>query len=537
MEAEARDTDDISSLRRTVRDLVALSTLPAVWSGYSANNIAHNLADVLLNTLSLDLIYIQVNDERGQDSIQVIRSKRPLAQERRSQIIEEILAPRLATDSPGQPISGPNADCSETMRFAVVHFEHGTQKSGVVAAANRDEFPTRSDRLLLGVGANQAAVMIQLKRAQNALGEADRRKDEFLAMLAHELRNPLAPIGNALQTMELAGDNREVTQEARHLIERQLQHMIRLVDDLLDISRVTLGRIPLRKEQVELAAVFQQAIETSRPVIESARHQLKVTLPPQRIWLDGDPTRVTQVFSNLLNNAAKYTKDGGQIWLTAEQEGEEVVVRVRDNGIGIPTEMLSRIFEMFTQVDGSLERSHGGLGIGLTLVKSLVEMHNGKIEARSDGPGQGSEFIVRLPTIPERLDIPATRNGEENQHSLSGRRILIVDDNVDSAKSLGMLLRLLGHDTVLAHDAPTALETALRYLPDVVLLDIGLPGMNGYDLARCMRRQPELHSVPLVALTGWGQEDARHRSHAAGFSYHLTKPVDRATLESLFRSL
>jgi CheY-like chemotaxis protein/two-component sensor histidine kinase len=314
--------------------------------------------------------------------------------------------------------------------------------------------------------------------------------------------------------------------------------MVRLIDDLLDLSRVSRGKIELRRERVELATVLHNAIETSRPLIEAAGHELTVTLPPARVWLEADPTRLAQVVANLLNNAAKYTKEGGHIWLTAEQAGGEAVIRVRDTGVGIPAEMLPRIFEMFAQVGTSLERSQGGLGIGLTLVKSLVEMHQGTVEARSEGPGKGSEFVVRLPVAEEQLGIQPRRPAADGPAAPgTARRILVVDDNVDAAESLALLLQLKGHDTRLAHDGHGALEAAQAYRPDVVLLDIGLPGLNGFEVARRFRQLPELRDVFLVALTGWGQEEDRRRGQEAGFDHHLTKPADPAAIEKLLASL
>jgi two-component system CheB/CheR fusion protein len=327
-------------------------------------------------------------------------------------------------------------------------------------------------------------------------------------------------------------------------MERQVQHLVRLVDDLLEVSRVTRGKIELRKERVELAAIVQSALETSRPLIEEAGHDLTVSLPSEPVYLEADPTRLAQVFLNLLNNAAKYTDPGGRIWLTAELAGNEVLVRVRDTGIGIPADMLPRVFDLFTQADRTLERSQGGLGIGLSLVRSLVEMHGGTVAAHSDGPGKGSEFIVRLPLL-----LP----GEQGEWSTVGHgvvagallgaprstlgRILVVDDNCDAADSLGLLLEYLGHEVQVAHDGPSALAASRTQRPAVVLLDIGMPGMDGYEVARELRARPELEGLVLIALTGWGQEEDRQRTRAAGFDHHLLKPVDLAAIQGLLASL
>lgn len=375
------------------------------------------------------------------------------------------------------------------------------------------------------------------RRAEDALKDADRRKDEFLATLAHELRNPLAPIRNGLQVLRLAGADGRVAADARTMMERQLGQMVHLVDDLLDLSRISRGKIELRKERVELAGVVQQAVETSRPLIEQAGHALTVALPSVSLYVDADVTRLAQVFSNLLNNAAKYTDRGGRIELTVRRAGGEAVVSVADDGVGIPAHMLPRVFEMFTQVDRNLERAQGGLGIGLSIVKRLVEMHGGSVEARSGGQGMGSEFVVRLPVVVP--DAAAGREVDGTAGPVNGvrRRILVVDDNRDSAESLAMMLTLMGNDTRTAHDGLEAVESAPAFGPDVILMDIGMPRLNGFDTARRIRSEPWGKGVVLVALTGWGQEEDRRKSQEAGFDHHLTKPVDPARLEKLLAEL
>ena len=394
---------------------------------------------------------------------------------------------------------------------------------------------TADDEAILMQLAYIASVAIENARLVDGLREADRRKDEFLATLAHELRNPLAPISNALQIMRLAGASGAAAEQVRTMMERQLTQMVRLVDDLLDVSRITRGKIELRKERVELAAVVQSAVETCRPLIEAAGHELTLTLPPEPISLDADLIRLAQVFSNLLNNAAKYTEQGGHIWLTAERHGGEVMVKVRDTGLGIPTDMLPRTFDMFTQVDRALERSQGGLGIGLTLVKRLVEMHGGSVEARSDGPGKGSEFIVRLPVaVASASHQPRPPKGAgEKTAPPAKRRILVVDDNKDSADSLSMMLSITGMEVRTAYDGLEAVEAATAFNPDVVLLDIGMPKLNGYEAARRIREQPRGKDMLLVAVTGWGQEEDRRRSQEAGFNFHMLKPVDPAALQHM----
>ena len=381
--------------------------------------------------------------------------------------------------------------------------------------------------------ADRAAIAVENAQLYRELRDADRRKDEFLATLAHELRNPLAPIRNGLQVLRLSGTESEMVAEARSMMERQLSQMVRLVDDLLDVSRITRNKLDLRRQRVALAAVVHSAVETSRPLIEQARHTLSLTLPPGPVHIDADLVRLAQVFSNLLNNSAKYTEPGGRIWLTAEVSGHEVAVRVRDTGLGIPAEALPRIFEMFSQVDRNMEQAQGGLGIGLTLVRRLVEMHGGTVEARSEGPGKGSEFIVRLPLMKEGAvgrQAPTTGDGPA---TTSKRRILIVDDNHDSAMSLGMMLNLMGNDTRTAHDGLAAVEAAGEFRPDVILLDIGLPKLNGYEACRRIREQPWSKGMVIVALTGWGQDEDRRRSEEAGFNHHMVKPVEVDALEKV----
>ena len=382
--------------------------------------------------------------------------------------------------------------------------------------------------------ANRAAIAIENASLLTALKESDRRKDEFLAMLAHELRNPLAPIQNAVQVMRREEMSPSQLQWATEVIDRQVHQMARLVDDLLDVSRITRGKIEIRKEPVELATVLNMAIEANRPIIEQWGHDLTVSIPAEPIVLDADPARLGQVLLNLLNNAAKYMEPNGSIWVTAEQQRDHVLIRVKDTGIGIPADMLPRVFEMFTQVDRSLERAEGGLGIGLPLVQRLVAMHGGVVEARSDGPGMGSEFIVRLPLAGEVKDTgPQGAAGGETFVAPATCRILVVDDNRDAAESLGMLLRMLGNEVHTAHDGLEAVGAAAAFQPDVVLLDIGLPKLNGYDAARRIRELAGGPEMVLIALTGWGQEEDRRRSTDAGFDHHMTKPIEFAALQAL----
>jgi PAS domain S-box-containing protein len=381
--------------------------------------------------------------------------------------------------------------------------------------------------------ASRAAIAIENAQLYRELRQADQRKDEFLATLAHELRNPLAPIRNGLQILKLAGGGGEMVNEARTMMERQLSQMVRLVDDLLDVSRITRNKLDLKKERIPLATVVHSAVETSRPLMEQSGHAFSLTLPPTPVYLDADLTRLAQVFSNLLNNSAKYTMPGGRISLTGEVSHSEVLVRVRDNGLGIPADALPHIFEMFSQVDRNMERAQGGLGIGLTLVRRLVEMHVGTVEVHSEGPGRGSEFVVRLPIFKELSqpsNLSATAQGAT---AVQKRRILVVDDNHDSAMSLGMMLKLMGNEIQTAHDGLAAVENAEKFRPDMILLDIGLPKLNGYDACRRVRQQPWSKGMVIVALTGWGQEEDRRRSQEAGFDHHLVKPVEIMALQQL----
>jgi signal transduction histidine kinase/CheY-like chemotaxis protein len=388
--------------------------------------------------------------------------------------------------------------------------------------------------------ASRAAIALENARLYREVQHADRQKNEFLSMLAHELRNPLAPIRNAVAILRTMRDDPSALQWAGGVIDRQVGHLVRLVDDLLDVSRITRGKIRLQRKLVDVADVVALAVEASRPEIDARGHHLDVTLPDGPLRVNGDAARLAQVVTNLLNNAAKFSEPGGRVWLTVESADKahgqaEVVLRVRDTGIGIPADMLPGVFELFTQGDHSLDRSEGGLGIGLTLVRRLVELHNGSVTAVSEGLGRGSEFTVRLPVVVNgaRLTASDTVHPQCSGHRPPSMRVLVVDDNVDGAVSLARLLKLSGHDVRLAYDGPTALVAADEFRPNAILLDIGLPGMDGFEVARRLRRQQSNQELILVAVTGYGRDEDRARSHEAGFDHHLVKPVDVDILRNL----
>ena len=404
-------------------------------------------------------------------------------------------------------------------------------------------------RTLDGDGAADGAVAVltdvtdgrllerERERALDDLREADRRKDEFLAMLSHELRNPLAPILNAVELLEqLEADDEGLGAQSRKVIARQTKHLKRLLDDLLDVSRVSQGKVQLQKQRIDLNVLLEQAVEISRPMMIEKRQQLSIVLEPQPLVLEADPTRLLQVFDNLLNNAAKYTDAGGHVAIVATVEDGGAVVRIRDDGIGITPDLLDRAFDLFVQGTRSLDRAQGGLGIGLTLVQTLVRMHGGSVRAFSEGPGRGTELVVKLPLAPPR-DLCSARPAAPASGAGAGvpLRVLVVDDNVDAAEGLGHLLRLLGHQVSLAHDGPAALAAAAAAAFDLVLLDIGLPGMDGYEVVGKLRRMPQLEKTLMVALTGFGQESDRAHALAAGFDEHLVKPVDLDTVHGVLR--
>ncbi len=464
----------------------------------------HELRYLRLNPAMAEMNGVPINAHIGRSLVEVLPNLSPEVAESFRQVLQSgqsIVNKEVVGEAP----RGPGEQRYWLCNFYPVKLPDGTMLGAGVVVADID------DR----------------KRMEEALKDADLRKDQFLAMLAHELRNPLAPISNAVQIMQLEGPNGRNFRWSTEVIEDQIKHMTRMVDDLLDVSRITRGKVDLQKETISLADVVELAAEASRPLIEDYRHQLTIELPAEPVLLEVDPARLAQVLSNLLNNAAKYTEEGGQISLTAEQLGKDIIIRVRDTGIGIAPDILPKIFDLFTQADRTLSRSRGGLGIGLTLVRSLVELHDGRVTAHSKGLGQGSEFVVRLPVATGYRAGPHRSTAADHlaNAKLPSRRILVVDDKQSNAQSLEVLLRDLGQEVYTAYDGIAALELARQHLPDVVLLDIGLPLMDGYEVARLCREERELRGMVLVAMTGYGQDSDRRLSQEAGFDAHLVKPV------------
>lgn len=375
-----------------------------------------------------------------------------------------------------------------------------------------------------------------MRRLNEELAQANRRKTEFLATLAHELRNPLAPLSNGLHLMRMASSKPDLLEKTRQMMERQIQHMVHLVDDLLDVARISTGKVELRRQRIDLKDVVATAVETSASLIDAGGHKLTVEVPSVPLPLDADPTRIAQVVSNLLNNAAKYTPEGGRIALKVHTEGSDAVLTVTDTGIGIAPDALGKVFEMFAQVPGSAGKPQGGLGIGLSLVQSLVALHGGRVSAASGGPGQGSTFTVRLPLLSSQSEVTSPMDTNPSSAPSDQLQVLVVDDNTDAAESLGVLLDIEGHAAHIAHTGAEALQLAQSQALDVVFLDIGLPDMTGYDVAKRLRLLPGMQKTLLVALTGWGTQDDRQRTRDAGFDRHLTKPAELPAVEELLRA-
>ncbi len=440
----------------------------------------------------------------------------------------------IVTDVETDPLFEDYRDAARRAGFRAVHCTPLVTRSGKIVGVLSTYFrwthqPSDREMHLIDLCVRQATDCIENARLYDQLRETDQRKDEFLAILGHELRNPLAALRSALDILRLSDDASPAVELVRDVMDGQVNQLVRLVDDLMEVSRITRGKIELRKEQVDLASVTRSAVETSKPLIDAAGHQLAISLSPQPMTLEADPVRLAQVLTNLLNNAAKYTEQGGQIWLTARREDDEAVVSVRDTGLGIPEDMLPRVFEMFSQESGTRARSQGGLGLGLAVAKRLVEMHGGRIEAHSAGPGQGSEFVLRLPLVGPAPPLATAPTAAPTMGKpLPAHRVLIVDDSRDVVYTLGSLLRRMGQDVSTAADAAEALQQVRRERPDVVISDIGMPDIDGYQFARLLRNEPGMEGVVLVALTGYGQDSDRERALAAGFDRHLVKPGRRA---------
>jgi signal transduction histidine kinase/CheY-like chemotaxis protein len=448
-------------------------------------------------------------------------------------------------DADTDPAFDSHRDFARAQRFRAVHSvpliaNHGAAMGALSVHFDQPHFPSEREMHQADLLAQKAVLYIERTRAEEAvresarrLEEADRRKDQFLATLAHELRNPLAPIRNALHFMQLRGSRDPDMQNARDMIDRQVRQMVRLVDDLMEVSRITLGQIQLQCEPVSLAIVITNAVEVSRPLIDAARHRLVVELPDEQLYVEGDSTRLSQVLQNLLNNAAKYTPPDGTITLQAERVGDAAIIRVRDTGIGIPHGMLDRVFEMFTQVDRGSSLSQGGLGIGLALAQQLTQMHGGRIEVASDGTGHGSEFSVRLPLCASPVVKTFVQDQAGALYRPERRRVLVADDNVDGAESLRLNLEIQGHDARAVFDGAAALSLADEFRPQVMVLDLGMPKLDGYEVCRRVRHLSWGDAVTIIALTGWGQEQDRRRTLEAGFDHHLVKPVDPSLLVRL----
>ena len=544
---------------RTLRDVVALSTMSAVWLGAEPLRIVESLAAALFTVLDADCVYVALHGDADHGEIAVAQTDRYRTDPQIAAALgPELLAWTRAHD-PEDVMTVPNPLGSGTLHLLVrslaIDAEYGLIAAGFVQPPSLDS----RQQLLMNIAATQATTAIDnvrllrslrryaaqqhaaVEEAQAAKSEAEaanRAKDEFLAMLGHELRNPLAPIQTALQLMRLRGDGS--AERERTVIERQVKHLTRLVDDLLDVSRIVRGKVELKRERVNISDVIAKGIELASPLIEQRRHTLDVQVPRQGLSVDGDSLRLAQVFSNLLANAAKYTEQGGKVTVVAERVANTAVVRVRDNGMGITREMLPRIFDLFVQERQTIDRAQGGLGLGLTIVRSLVHMHGGRVKVHSDGPGRGSEFVVSLPLYSSAYAVreEGLQASVGTARSAAGSRnvrILVVDDNEDAADMLVEALGSQGYQVRTANDGPAALRVAVEFKPHIALLDIGLPVMDGYELAERLHQLPQLASTRLFAVTGYAQEEDRKRSAAAGFSGHFAKPLDIDALGTALR--
>jgi PAS domain S-box-containing protein len=518
-------------------------------------NMVGELFERVRRYLSLDLYLNYMVDEAGRALRLVSHTGIPeaLAEQISHLLFGEGLCGTVAASQASLTLSGIQSSTDSRaavmkalgMRAYTCHpLMVGDRLLGTLAFAVRDQDRFSEDQVeFLRTISHYVAVAMERARVEESLRDTARRKDEFLAMLAHELRNPLSPMANAIEIMR-ARPGRRHGERAREVLDRQLRHMTRLIDDLLDVSRINTGKITLKKERLDLVEAVQRALESVRSLLASCGHTLEADLPEIPVYVDMDSVRLEQVVTNLLNNAAKYTEPGGQIWVTLDTDGGSARLRVQDTGIGIPPDLLGRVFDLFTQGERSLDRSQGGLGLGLTLVRSLVRLHGGTVEAFSDGPGCGSEFVVTLPlaaaaapasapSVPPAIAIDTAALPTNGR---GPRRLLVVDDNRDAAETLAELAQIWGFEVETAYDGLAALQRASEWEPALVFLDIGMPGLDGYEVARRLRQERRFENTTLVALTGYGQEGDRERSRAAGFDHHLVKPVDVGELERLLRS-
>lgn len=546
---QERDNIETAAIFRPNGELFAIYSQPDAelpppalprWRGYRIENgklrVLHPVAE---NHEQLGFVYLQARYElwsRIRDYLLILTAV----------MLASLLVALSLSSGLKRAVTRPIIALTEATRRVVADRDFSAR----VAKTSDDEVGVLVDAfnaMLVEVGERAAAVEAsnrslqaeteERRAAEAALRDADRRKDEFLATLAHELRNPLAPMVNAVAILRRAGTDPQVAARAHDMMERQLAQMVRLVDDLLDVARITTGKLTVRRQHTELAGIIQSAVETVRPLMDARGHQLEVVLPPKPVFLHADATRLAQVFSNLLNNAAKYSEKPGRIRLVADVEDSTLAVRVSDQGVGIPREILPHIFDMFAQADHSIERRQSGLGVGLTLARRLVELHEGTLEAHSEGPGCGSTFTVRLPIAADQNGRASAQGDAAVPRPAEKLRILLVDDNADFATSMSELLESLGHEVRVAHDARAGIAVAQQFAPDFAFLDIGLPEISGYQLAAQLRAAPVTSKTVLVAVSGWGQERDRERSREAGFAMHLVKPVELEQVQSVLNGI
>ena len=531
-----------AAANRSLRDVIALSTLPAMWLGAEAPRVAESLAAALYTTVGAEVVFIAVKG--GDEKLAVVaQTDRYITDAALAAQLEPLILEWIRGSDPEEflVVPGPRG----LVRFAARPLGENAESGVVAVGFPGDVTPDRTQLALLSIGAVQATWAVRNAQLLGALRKAaienarlvddlrtqDRRKNEFLATLSHELRNPLAPLRHALS---LAGENPapQTYARLRSIMERQVGHLVRLVDDLLEVSRITHGTIDLRTESFDIRDAIRNAVEASEPLVAAGKHTLEVHCAAEPLIVRGDPVRLAQVFSNLLNNSARYTDPGGRITIEAARDGSFASVAVSDTGIGLAAEDIERIFSMFTQIERKTRYGVAGLGIGLALVKSLVELHGGTVHAQSPGRGCGSRFVVRLPLVAMPAHAPA--NAPAPARRIGQHRVLVVDDNSDAAECLAMLMEMLGAEVRMACDGAAGLHAFDTFAPDIVILDIGMPGMDGHEVARAIRSRPGGNRARLVALTGWGQEEDRRRALESGFDHHLTKPAELSALQDLF---